>query len=32
MQIALGDMQVVAVSDVEPGPLAVEAKRYPDAR
>lgn len=31
-QMALGDMDVVAVSDIEPGPLAVERHRYPDAR
>lgn len=32
VQMALGDMDVVAVSDIEPGPLAVERHRYPDAR
>lgn len=32
VQMALGDIDVVAVSDIEPGPLAVERHRYPDAR
>lgn len=32
VQQALGDMDLVAVSDIEPGPLAVERHRYPDAR
>lgn len=32
VQQALGDMDVIAVSDIEPGPLAVEEYRYPDAR
>ena len=31
VQQALGDMDVVAVSDIEPGPLAVEEYRYPNA-
>lgn len=32
VQQALGDMDVIAVSDIEPGPLAVEEHRYPNAR
>ena len=31
VQQAIGDMTVVAVSDIEPGPLAVEEYRYPNA-